>query len=268
MIEILIALALQQAAYVKNPKYWPTPVMDEAAPPVPPLRRGSVLVLSKTNGFRDDEQIVAATKAVQEIVKDGGRDVFATENAAVMNPRDLAKFSVVVLNSNSGNIFTEAQRAAFRGWIETGGGVVLLHGAGGDHTYDWAWYRDALLGVHFNGHTSKPDQFQQGDIHVTQPKHHVMRGIPVKWTRTEEWYTFDKVPTGQGTRILATLDEASYRPVPEQRMGKLHPIIWTRCVAQGRSVFSALGHQAQSYAEPLHRKLIGNAIDWASGKSC
>ena len=79
---------------------------------------------------------------------------------------------------------------------------------------------------------------------------------------------FDKVPTDQGTRILATLDEASYRPAAEQRMGTVHPIVWTRCVAQGRSVFSALGHQAQSYAEPLHRRLIGNAIDWAAGKRC
>lgn len=268
MIEILMPMALQQAPYVKNPKYWPTPVMDEVAPPVPPLKRGAVLVLSKTNGFRDDEQIVAATEAVQEIVKEGGRDVFATENAAIMNPRDLARFRVVVLNSNSGNIFTDAQRAAFRAWIEQGGGVVLLHGAGGDHNYDWAWYRDTLLGVHFTGHTSKPDQFQQGDIHVTARTHRVMRGIPVKWTRTEEWYAFDRVPSGQGTRILATLDEASYRPAADQQMGQVHPIIWTRCVVRGRSVFSALGHQAHSYGEPLHRRLIGNAIAWAAGKTC
>ncbi|WAC23421.1 ThuA domain-containing protein [Blastomonas sp. SL216] len=268
MIELLLALALQPVPYVKNPKYWPTPVMDEASPPLPPLKRGAVLVLSKTNGYRDDEQIVAATIAIQEIVKDGGRDVFATENAAVMNPRDLAQFKVVVLNSTSGNIFTESQRTAFRQWVEGGGGVVLLHGAGGDHHYDWPWYRNALLGVQFIGHTSKPDQFQQGDIHVTTPRHKVMRGIPAKWTRTEEWYAFDRVPTGQNTRIVATLDEASYRPAPEQRMGASHPIVWTRCVARGRSIFSALGHQAQSYAEPLHRRLIGNAIEWAAGKRC
>ena len=270
MLEMMVALALQlQAApYVKNPKYWPNPVMDETAPPVPLLRIGAVLVLSKTNGFRDDEQIVAATRAVQEIVRAGGRDVFATENAAIMNPRDLKHFRVVVLNSNSGNIFTEPQRAAFRAWIEKGGGVVLLHGAGGDHDYAWDWYRDALLGVRFIGHTSRPDQFQQGDIHVVESGHRAMRGLPVKWTRVEEWYAFDRVPADRNTRILAMLHEASYRPAPEQRMGKLHPVVWTRCVGRGRTIFSALGHRAQSYAEPLHRTLIGNAIDWAAGKNC
>jgi type 1 glutamine amidotransferase len=268
MLIMTLAAMLQTVPYVKNPKYWPTPVMDEAPPSVPALRPGAVLVLSKTNGFRDDEQIVAATAAIQEIAGAGGRDVFATENAAVMNPRDLARFRVVVLNSISGNVFTASQREAFRAWIERGGGVVLLHGSGGDHNYDWSWYRDTLLGVRFIGHTSRPDQFQQGDIHVAQPRHRAMRGIPVKWTRVEEWYAFDRVPTGQGTRILATIDEASYRPAPEHRMGKTHPIIWTRCVARGRAIFSALGHQAQSYAEPLHRKLIGNAIAWAAGKRC
>lgn len=268
MIEILLALALQPAPYIKNPKYWPTPVMDEVAPVVPRLRPGAVLVLSKTNGFRDDEQIVAATAAVSEIVRARGRDVFATENAAIMNARDLARFRVVVLNSNSGNIFTDPQRAAFRAWVEGGGGVVLLHGAGGDYTYDWPWYRDALLGVKFAGHTAKPDQFQQGDIHIADSRHPVVRGLPIKWTRIEEWYAFDRVPEGQGTRILATLDEASYRPGQGQRMGRIHPIIWTRCVMRGRAIFSALGHQAQSYAEPLHRTLIGNAIEWAAGKRC
>ncbi len=40
--------------------HWPAgPVMDRVAPPLPPpMKRGAVLVLSKTNGFRDSEQIV------------------------------------------------------------------------------------------------------------------------------------------------------------------------------------------------------------------
>lgn len=260
-------IAAQPAPYVKNPRYWPTPVMDQVAPVIPRLRPHAVLVLSKTNGFRDPDQIAAATAAVQQIARGEGRDVFATENAAVMNPRDLARFRVVVLNSTSGTIFTEAQRAAFRAWIERGGGVVLLHGAGGDHHYDWTWYRDALLGAQFIGHTNAPDQFQQGDIHVAAPDHPAMRGLPPVWQREEEWYAFDRVPAGAGTRILATLDEDSYRPEPKQRMGR-HPIIWTRCVAKGRAIFSALGHRAESYAEPLHRRLIGNAIRWAAGRHC
>ena len=98
------------------------------------------------------------------------------------------------------------------------------------------------------------------------------RDLPTKWVRTEEWYSFDRVPTGNDTHILATLDESSYEPFPERmRMGKIHPIIWTRCVGRGRVFFSALGHKAETYSEPLHQKMISGAIRWAAraeGAAC
>lgn len=273
-LAIAIALLGQDAPrpYVKNPRYWPTPVMDRTPPTLPAMARDhAVLVVSKTNGFRDDPQIRAANAAIARLVRARGWDVFVTENAAVMNPGDLARFDAVVLNSTSGDIFTTDQRAAFRGWIENGGGVVLLHGAGGDHRYDWDWYRDTLLGVRFIGHTSTPDQFQNGTINVVDPAHPATKRLPVRWPRTEEWYAFDRVPTGNDTRILATLDEASYRPEAAQRMGALHPIVWTRCADRGRVFFSALGHKAETYAEPLHLTLIDGAMAWAArieGEGC
>lgn len=273
-LTMLVALTVQvplPAAPARDPRNWPTPVMDTVAPALPRLPRGAVLVLSKTNGFRDPEQVAAANTAVAEIVRSQRRGVFTTENAAVVNPRDLARFSVVVLNSTSGTIFDAAQREALRSWIEGGGGVVLLHGAGGDPTYDWGWYAETLIGAQFIGHTGRPKQFQPATIDVREPGHPAMQGIPVRWSRTDEWYSFDRVPTGERTRILATLNETTYDPFPARvRMGAVHPIIWMRCIGRGRMIFSALGHKAETYAEPLHRVLIGNAIRWAAmrGGSC
>jgi type 1 glutamine amidotransferase len=253
----------------RDPRNWPAPVMDTAPPALPKLRPGAVLVLSKTNGFRDPEQIDAAKAVLAELARKQGRDAFETENAAVMNPRDLANFSTVVFNSTSGNIFDERQRAAFKSWVEQGGGVLLLHGAGGDPTYDWSWWPDILIGAQFIGHTGRPKQFQQATIDVVDRKHPAMRRLPAKWVRSEEWYSFDRVPSGHGTRILATVDEVTYEPYPERvRMGKPHPVIWSRCIGKGRMIFSSLGHKAETYAEPLHQLLIGDAIRWARGRGC
>lgn len=275
ILHSLMALALLPAQAppspppVRDPRNWPAPVMDTAAPALPRLRSGAVLILSKTNGFRDPEQIDAAKTVIADLVRKQGRDVFETENAAVMNARDLAKFGTVVFNSTSGNIFDAGQRAAFKAWVERGGGVVLLHGAGGDPSYDWKWWPDMLIGAQFIGHTGRPKQFQQATIDVVDRQHLAMRRLPAKWVRTEEWYSFDRVPTGNGTRILATVDETTYAPFPERvRMGKPHPVIWSRCIGKGRAIFSSLGHKAETYAEPLHQTLIGDAIRWASGKAC
>jgi len=256
--------AAAPSGWVPNPLYWPTPVMDHEPPALPDFARGpAVLVFSKTNGFRDGEQIEAANAAIVSLLDARGRDSFASENAAVFNAAALAKFDVVVLNSISGNVFTDPQREAFRAWIEAGGGVVALHGSGGDTRYDWRWYVETVIGAQFIGHTNAPTQFQEAAVLVDAPDHPAMQGLPREWRRTDEWYAFDRVPSGHGTRVLARLDEDSYAPPPEQRMGE-HPVIWTRCIGRGRVFYSALGHKAGTYAEPLHLRMIDNAIAWAT----
>ncbi len=249
--------------FVKTPPHWPTPVMDTVPPPLPAfVRDRAVLVFSKTNGFRDDAQIQAANQALRRLGEARGWDVYVSENAALFNPEALAKFDVVVLNSTSGDTFLPTQRDAFRHWLEQGGGLVALHGAGGDPHYDWRWYADTVLGARFIGHTYAP-QFQQGVVAVAEPGHPAMRPLPARWQREEEWYAFDRVPSGHGTRILARLDETTYEPDPKQRMGD-HPVVWTRCIGTGRVFYSALGHQAATYAEPLHLAMIDGALGWAA----
>jgi type 1 glutamine amidotransferase len=259
-----------QAGFVQNPSF------DETAPELPAgFQSGGVLVFSKTNGFRDEPAIQASNAALVAIATMRGWPVFVTENGAVMNDAQLAKFKLVVWNNTSGDILNEAQRASFKQWIERGGSYLGTHGSGGDprvsqgHTSlaDWQWYVDTLVGAQFVVHSS----IMPGDIHIEDTKSPLMKGLPAVWHRDEEWYAFEASPRAKpGFHILATVDEKSYTP-GRATMGEDHPLVWWHCVEKGRSVYSALGHAARFYAEPLMIRLLDNAMAWGiaeSGKPC
>jgi hypothetical protein len=81
-------------------------------------------------------------------------------------------------------------------------------------------------------------------------------------------------PRQAGAHILARLDESTYQPYmrwplgvssKDIHMGADHPIIWTRCIGNGRSFYSALGHVPTTYAEPKHMQMLDGALHWAVG---
>ena len=256
----------------------PTPIYDKVPPELPSdLKPGGILIFSKTNGFREEAGVQASDTALAAIAHERGWPYYVTENGAVMNKEQLAKFKVVVWNNNSGDTLTADQREAFNSWVENGGSYVGTHGAGGDPKYnppngrsslaDWPWYIETLLGAQFTSHSPQ----QPGDFHVEDPKSPLTKGLPSVFRRTDEWYAFATNPRDKpGFHILITADEKSYTP-GRSTMGADHPMAWWHCVGKGHVFYSALGHGGMMYAEPVILQLYGNAMTWAlaqSGQSC
>ncbi|MBW8754088.1 MAG: ThuA domain-containing protein [Sphingomonadales bacterium] len=247
----------------------------ETQPPTLPavIKRPAILVFSKTNAFRHEEAIPAANAMFANLAKANGWGYFQTENGATFSPEILARFDAVVFNNVSGDVFTPAQRQAFRTWLENGGGYVGIHAAGDNSHEAWGWYMNDLIGAVFTQHTMKP-QFQKATVHVEDANHPATRGLPASWQRTEEWYSFDKSPRGKGYGVLVTVDEKTYNPEgmfgKDLHMGD-HPVVWWHCAGKGRVLYSALGHRAEAYAEPEYRLLLANAVGWAAhqqGSEC
>ena len=178
----------------------------ESVPPALPARLNdkAILVFSKTNGYRYDDQIKAANAALSQLAAKRGWTSYVTENAAVFNPEQLKRFRAVVWNSVSGDVLTEDQRRAFRTWIEQGGGFVGLHGSAGDQNYAWKWYVDDLIGAQYFGVTMRP-HYQRATIIVEDPNHPATRGLGSTWVRTDEWYSFAASPRRKGYHILANI---------------------------------------------------------------
>ena len=256
------------AAFLVHRVYYGTHVYETIPPQLPTaLKQPAILVFSKTNGFRQDDALRASNAALAAIAKDQEWSAFLTENGAVFNPADLSRFRATVWNNTSGDVLTAEQKAAFRSYIENGGGFVGIHGAGGDPQYEWPWYVETLIGAQFKGHTLNP-QFQRATIHIEDPNDPATKELSKEWSRVDEWYSFEKSPRLNGVKVLATLDERTYRPKmfwKDISMGADHPIIWKHCVGKGRVFYSALGHSASTYQEPLHLKELTDAIAWAAG---
>jgi type 1 glutamine amidotransferase len=246
------------------------PVFDARPPELPgDLGQGgrlAILLFSKTNGFRHAEAIPACERSLREIAAQRGWQVFATENAAVFDAALLARFRVLVSNNATGDNWSAPQREAFRGWIEGGGGFVGVHGAAGTRYRFWDWYTDVLLRGRFVGHPVFP-QLQPARVIVEDRAHPAMAHFGESFAHEDEWYTFERSARGPGVRVLARLDESSYRPRELWKslaMGD-HPVVWSHCPGAGRAFYSALGHGAATYARAEHARMLEGAIAWAAG---
>jgi uncharacterized protein len=264
----LSALALfgQTSQTVPDPRR-PAPTFDTVAPTLPPLKRPAILIFSKTNSYRH-ESIPAATAAIGKLVRARGWSAYATENAAVFNPAQLARFDAVVFASASGELFTPDQRAAFQSYIAAGHGFVGLHAAGDGSHPDW--YQQMLGYGGYTGHPGGADQFQQSQLILLDRTHPATRHLPTRWRWSEEYYAW-QAPLRADAHVLARLDETGMRLEPKHKMGEKHALIWWRCEGKARLFYSALGHKPEVWSDQAHLKMVDGAIGWAArkaGKGC
>lgn len=226
--------------------------------------RPAILVFDRIIGFKDTPSVEAATAALRAMATRNGWQAVFTDNPGAITPGYLKQFGAVVWNNVSGDVLTVGQRKALQAFVEGGGGFAGFHGAAGDPNNIWAWYSDTLVSARFAGHPMDP-QFQTGAIKVENADSPLAKGLGTGWSLNEEWYSFTANPRAKGVKVLLTLDEASYKP-GALAMGD-HPIAWTRCVGDGRSFYSAIGHRPENYTDPKSVRLLENGIGWALGKT-
>ncbi len=248
---------------------FPSHKHETVAPVIPDsVQPPAILVFSKTNSFRHVEGIEAGARFIKSLADERGWSVFHTENGAVFNTEDLSRFEVVMFHNASGDTLSKDQQLAFQDWLQAGGGWVGVHAAGDGSHKDWPWYVENLIGADFTAHPMNP-QFQVADVRNERPHHPAMAALPATWQHEDEWYSWEESPRQKGFTILVTIDESSYTPVQkvmgaenDLRMGD-HPVVWSRCVGSGRSIYSALGHAAKAYDNAEHQRLLEGALSWA-----
>jgi len=225
---------------------------------VSPSASFNALVFSKTLMFRHPS-ITNGIAAIKLLGAENQFHVDATEDAGWFTPASLAKYKVIIFLSTSGDILNEEQQAAFKNFIERGGGLAAVHaGVAGDVATEgtWPWYGEILC-ARFTNHSA----IVEATVAVEDRQNPSTAPLPEHWVRTDEWYNFISSPRGQA-RVLASVDETTYKG---GTMGKDHPVAWCKQVGKGRIWYTALGHTEASYTEPLFLKHLLGGIQVAAG---
>lgn len=249
------------------------PIYEKEPIEIGPLN-GSInlLVYSKANGFVHKKGIAAAERAFKEMADENNWSVNITRSAGVFNTDQLDLFDVVIWNNVTGRTLTEKQRKHFKNYILAGGGFIGLHGAG-DFSHRWKWYEDTLIGASFSHHTMNP-QLQDGVMYKTCGAGFFdCSQMSEKITLKDEWYVFHNNPVQSGGYPVYNLDPTSIDPngnflflARDKDWGMaVHPIIWVRCVGNGRAFYSALGHTDTNYRRKEYLDILRSAVLWTSG---
>ncbi|HTF06964.1 MAG TPA: ThuA domain-containing protein, partial [Asanoa sp.] len=105
---------------------------------------------------------------------------------------------------------------------------------------------------------------QQATVSVTDRQHPANKGLPLTWTRSDQWINWDPNPTGT-VQTIAQVQEHTYNAGLSGN-GAFHPISWCRDYDGGRSFYTGMGRTDASYTTDT--KFLGHllgAIQWTTG---
>ncbi len=227
-----------------------------------------VLLFSKATGFRHGESIEAGKRVFQELALKNNWFLYSTEAGGVFNTDQLAQFHVVIFNNSTGRVLDEAQQNALQHFVEHGGMLMGIHGAG-DNSHPWRWYVQNLTGSDFSHHTLHP-QFQETEVAIhAQADSLLKQDLPQKWIHTDEWYVFLENPENHGFKILYQIRGDRINPngnllwITDRDfgMGSEHPVAWHKQVGKGSTFYTSMGHDARAWAQAPFVQMLQNAVD-------
>lgn len=252
-----------------------------AAPAAPPRPAFRVLAFYT---HRDDLAHVSfadgARRWLSELARERGFELEATDDWSRLSDAELARPDVVVLLDARPD--DPAQRAAFRRYLENGGGYLGFHFAGfalspSKYPQDWDWYHETFLGA--GSYVSNTWRPTAATLRVDDGAHPATRGLPATFrSAPNEWYRWQRdLRANPDIRVLVSIDPSSFPlgtgPKPHEiwRSGD-YPVVWTN--RRYRMLYVNMGHDDMDYeggtnralsstfSSPEQNQLLAQALVW------
>lgn len=160
--------------------------------------------------------------------------------------------------------WSDKSKAAFEDYIDNGKGAWIgFHHASLLGEFDgypmWGWFSDFLGSIRWKNYVAAR---VDGEVFIEKKRHPVFRKMPPHFNLPgEEWYTFDRNPRDR-MEVLATVDENSYKPASDIKMGD-HPVIWLNPTKKSRNIYFLFGHHGGLFDSKEFKQLFANTIEWA-----
>ena len=224
-------------------------------------------VLVYTRNFTKDgkgfvhDNIAASVEMLKKLGRENGFSVDVSDKPEVFTDSNLKKYKALIFsNSNNEAFENDEQRAAFKRYIQGGGGFVGIHSASGSER-EWPYFWD-VLGGKFNRHSPR----QAMSLQVVDSKHPATQHLPAvwKWADDESYYLDHLNPDIHVLLAsdLTQIKDAQLAKYPGKVFGDLFPLAWCHEFDGGRQFYTALGHQIAHYSDPDFQKHILGGIQW------
>lgn len=193
-----------------------------------------------------------------ETLKAAGFTVHYTEDRD-QAAQELKNADVAVISVNRKFFDTATYRQALMDFAATGKGIIMLHPGTWYGYANWPELNAQIVGGGARGH----DKIHPFEV-KTVKAHPIMEGVPASFTVEDELYYMNAEPAQipPGTNAIEVLAETS----PSDKYNQPHPSIWVTKHPTARVVGITLGHDQRVHDMEAFKKVLSNAVKWASGK--
>jgi PKD repeat protein/glucose/arabinose dehydrogenase/type 1 glutamine amidotransferase len=200
---------------------------------------------------------VAALKAIGDA---NDLTVDEAEDATDINAANLENYRALVFLNTAGNLLNAEQEGAVERFMKDGNGFL---GIGSAAQGESGAFFTGLIGARPapGGSTETSEQLVVPGDRV----HPATRTLPLKWTRSDAWYTWSSQITGK-LHVLARYraTDAAAGDATEADDNDT-PISWCRDYGGGRSFYTGMGRTAAAFGEDDFRTHLTGALRWAAG---
>jgi len=185
----------------------------------------------------------------------------STKNWDNLNADFLSQYQVVIFLDTRPE--KEAQREAFKNYMDNGGAWMGFHFAGfaltpSDFPQNWDWYHNQFIGSgQYKGNSWRPTP---AFLKVEDSAHPATRRLPrVFRSSPNEWYSWERdIRKNDSIRILLSIDSSSFLLGTGPKQHEIwhsgyYPVVWTN--KYYRMLYLNMGHNDIDYENKTNKEL-------------